>query len=409
MYCGGGFCGDTDEENTADNCDYCGYDCNTVCSGNIGCWGGGCVDFIITQFRIVYYFVTQYLEVDMLTEEQVRLSEEGRARWAADAQYGILVNDLRDTVNHLRRVQDDRIREANRLAIKKDGTKQKNADDRIRELSEEQTRLGEIDINAKVEIENQWKARASELVKQHPAWKFMRNVTGCGYTMSAVMMAHIDPIKINYVTQMWSFCGIVHGNDRLIKGQKAGFNKYLKSKLLGVLANEFIKLRSEYAMYYYLRVIYLLNRDNSMVQQGLMREYVGEAKTPEDEQKQPRHQLIHIVKMARRYMIQKFVLDYYKACRTLMGMPVIDGYAQEKLGLVHQGADVTDFQEIIDLNPERKKAMREHTKAEIARLRQSVLELECKYGYITQDKLDEALGKKPSKKSASSETEEAEA
>ena len=321
----------------------------------------------------------------MLTTEEIKISNEVRAKWAQNHDYQILVNDLRDTTNRLRRVQEDRIREANRVGVKKDGDLQKNLEVRERELSPEQKELCETDLRLKKEMEDAWINRCEELQKKHPAYPFLKNVKSCGPILSAILMAQLDPLKIDYVSSFYAFCGCVKGHDRLVKGEKATFNKWLKAKILGVLADNFVKQRSEYALYYYNRTIFLMNKENAEISAGEVVSYFGKLK-PEDEAagKHARKTAMHIMRMAKRHMMQKFLRDYYCASRSLMGMPIIRAYEDEKLGLHHSAEeDLTSWRKTIDFGNDKKalSAYRAEVKARCEEMTETVKDLQEKYGY----------------------------
>ena len=372
----------------------------------------------------------------MLTTEEQKLSDEVRAKWAEDHNYQILINDLKDTANRLRRTQEDRIREANRLGITKDGTPQKNLENRERELSDEQkdlterettkqellsilsdlidlsmekqlldkeeikkleTRLSKISLNQQflrflsvnlnIFHEAVWTIRCCVLQKRHPAYPFLKNVKSCGPILTAILMAQLDPLKVNYVSQFYAFCGCVKGHDRLVKGEKATFNKWLKAKILGVLADNFTKQRSEYALYYYNRMLFLLNKENAEISAGEVVPYFGKLK-PEDEAagKRARKTGMHLSRMAKRHMMQKFLRDYYCASRYLMGMPIIKFYEEEKLGLHHSAEeDLTNWRKTIEIGDDKKalSAYRKEVEARCEAMCKEVKELQKKFGYTS--------------------------
>ena len=373
----------------------------------------------------------------MLTTEEIKISNEVRAKWAEDHDYQVLINDLKDTTNRLRRAQEDRIREANRLGITKDGTEQKNLENRERELSDEQKDLTDADVSAtrdelvniltelvdvsmskqlldtkemkldkrlssislnqqmlrflsvnlNILLEAIWTNRCDILKKRHPAYPFLKNVKSCGPILSAILMAQLDPLKIDYVSSFYAFCGCVKGHDRLVKGEKATFNKWLKAKILGVLAGNFIKQRSEYALYYYNRMIFLLNKENAEISAGEIVPYFGKLK-PEDEKagKRARKTGMHLMMMARRHMMQKFLRDYYCASRSLMGMPIIQSYEAEKLGLHHSAeSDLTNWKKTVEFGDDKAalSKYREEVKTRCEEMAETVKDLQKKYGYTS--------------------------
>lgn len=92
------------------------------------------------------------------------------------------------------------------------------------------------------------------------------------------------------------------------------FNPMLKTKLVGVLGDCFLRAgKSKYTDFYY-NYKTRLNND-------------------------PRHAdktKAHKHNMSIRYMVKRFLVDLYVNWRTLEGLPVADEYAVAKLGFVHQ-------------------------------------------------------------------------
>ena len=76
--------------------------------------------------------------------------------------------------------------------------------------------------------------------------------------------------------------------------------------------------------------------------------------------------------MANRKMIQQFIKDYYVAFRTIMNIPVIKSYEEEKLGMVHVGNNWTAPEIFLDMSKEEKKEYKEKTIAKIAELKEQL-------------------------------------
>ena len=94
------------------------------------------------------------------------------------------------------------------------------------------------------------------------------------------------------------------------------YNAKLKSKILGVLADCFIKSKSQYKMYY---DFYKNRKMNSS-------EYVnGNDKMWKEETK------AHIDLASRRFMMRIFLQDLYGHWRPLEGLEVREPYAKEYL------------------------------------------------------------------------------
>ena len=86
-----------------------------------------------------------------------------------------------------------------------------------------------------------------------------------------------------------------------------GYDPYLRSKLLAVLGSSFLKTKSPYADVFY----------------DFRERYV---------QKESGLSKLHIYRIAMRHTIKVFLIDFYRAWRTLEGLPVHKPYHVAKLG-----------------------------------------------------------------------------
>lgn len=94
------------------------------------------------------------------------------------------------------------------------------------------------------------------------------------------------------------------------------FNPFLKTKLIGVLAPSFIKL-------------------SNPIYAPIYRGYKHRLESnPAHQEKSKGHR----DNMAKRYMIKIFLIDLYKAWRTIEGLPVTPPYHEGKLGIFHRDA-----------------------------------------------------------------------
>jgi hypothetical protein len=100
--------------------------------------------------------------------------------------------------------------------------------------------------------------------------------------------------------------------ERPRKGEKLKYNKFLKTKLLGVMADNFLMLNSPYRRFY---DEYKHRKDSA-----------GWGKS-----KGHRHNA------AKRYMVKMFLQDFWVEWRTRANLPVRVPYSNEYLGKVHQG------------------------------------------------------------------------
>lgn len=251
--------------------------------------------------------------------------------------------NARETIRQLVRIkydyQDMRIRTSNRLALKKDDT----AQDR------EAPDLPAVDIMELVDIKNLTKDLEAKIdkgiakcLKGNPVYEgFLKGVKGVGPVMAGVLLSEIDLEKATTVSKIWQYAGLnpsmVRGRkkvvgmmmltDTMVRGDRktAGFaipyNPFLKTKLLGVLADSFIKHKSPYTEHYY-NMKSRLEQSSKEFKEG--RKWSEESKAHRD-------------LAARRYMIKMFLADYYSCGRAILGLEVRPPYQEEYLGHKHNG------------------------------------------------------------------------
>lgn len=163
--------------------------------------------------------------------------------------------------------------------------------------------------------------------------EFLKHIKGVGVLMAGVIISEIDISKATYVSSLWKYSGldVVNGIGRSKRkecleeveyidknGQKKKklsitYNPFLKTKLVGVLADVFIKSKSEYRKYY--------------------DDYKNRLEN------HPKHKdktKLHKHNMAKRYMIKMFLRDLYNAWRPLEGLEVYPPYEVAKLGIIHK-------------------------------------------------------------------------
>lgn len=149
-----------------------------------------------------------------------------------------IVTPLRNAINFLYDLQKLRIQAGNR------GT---NAV-KTTELTPED----KLFLDATKKTLRKLETDASNVVKRHlkglPIWEEWLSVrpdqTGCGPTMSAVLIAYINIERAPHVSSLWRWCGlaVIDGKaERRVKGQKCRYNPWLKSKILEVLGTSFLK------------------------------------------------------------------------------------------------------------------------------------------------------------------------
>jgi hypothetical protein len=88
----------------------------------------------------------------------------------------------------------------------------------------------------------------------HPLWPWLQCVKGIGPVLSARMLGQIPGIEgFETVSQLWRFAGlgVVDGKaERLVKGEKAHFNKKLKTIMYNI-GRQFLKAHGQYTRFYY--------------------------------------------------------------------------------------------------------------------------------------------------------------
>ena len=272
-----------------------------------------------------------------------------------DFEYQKIVGDIKSTVANIRVTQEERIRESNRNHEKADGEKTKNAKEATETMktSDEHKEFVNTMTGKLREFEDMWVEHLQTCIKKHPVYtRWLSNVSGIGALLAGDLLAEYKVEKIYYIGQLFQYAGIV-GNTRRTKGEKAKYNVYLKKRLLGVLPGSFLKARSPYAVVYYQARIQYLQRWINSDEEGRKSLSLGRQ---------------HM--MANRKMIQQFIKDYYVAFRTIMDIPVIKSYEEEKLGMIHVGNSWTKPEIFMDMSKDFKKEYREMTLAKISELKE---------------------------------------
>ena len=173
------------------------------------------------------------------------------------------------------------------------------------------------------------------VLADYPVYKeFLEGVKGVGPAMAGVIISEIDITKAKYPSSLWKYAGLdvgPDGNGRSRKKEhlvdveyedkegeiktKKGitFNPFLKTKLTGVLAASFLKVKeSPYKDCYY-------NYKARLEQHP----------SHKDKTKGHRHN------MAMRYIVKIFLIDLHREWRVLAGFPASTPYSEGKLGIAH--------------------------------------------------------------------------
>ena len=293
----------------------------------------------------------------MLTQEEKLACDKRAEELRNDERYQMVIGDIKSTVANIRVTQEERIRESNRNHEKADGTATKNAEEAAKQMktSEEHKAFVNTMVCRLKEIEDLWVEHLKSCIKRHDVYnRWLSNVSGLGPALSGDLLAEFKVDQIYYIGQMFQYAGIV-GNTRRKRGEVAKYNVYLKKRLLGVLPGSLLKARSPYSVYYYEYRIRMIQRWMN-------------SSTEEKKNLSLGHQ--HM--MANRWMIQRFIKDYYCAFRTIMNIPVIKSYEEEKLGVVHVGNSWTTPEMFIDMDKDAKKDLKDKTVAKIKELKEQL-------------------------------------
>jgi len=166
-----------------------------------------------------------------------------------------------------------------------------------------------LDIyEALVDYEKELKSEMKEIVELHPAWEFLENTKGIGFTLACRLLAHLDIRKARHISSFWKFAGfgVTDGRaDRKVKGKKLEFNKKLKDTCW-LIGRSLLILNPSYSeIYDKAKEYYRVNRDWNRMR-------------------------IH--KAAMRKMIKVFLANLWLYWREREGLPISMPYAVDKLG-----------------------------------------------------------------------------
>jgi len=104
-------------------------------------------------------------------------------------------------------------------------------------------RRGTADLK---DLEREAEKHIASRIKGIPIYEeWLKHQYGCAAVTSGVIISLIDIERAQYPSSLWAFAGLDVMPDgrgrRLVRGQKASYNPMLKSKLMGVLAENFVK------------------------------------------------------------------------------------------------------------------------------------------------------------------------
>jgi len=266
--------------------------------------------------------------------------------------------------------QASRKRIDNRLGRKADGSHQKVQDSHIfsGEDIENFTDLAKQAKDQEKSIEKMLK-KVLERFPIYTSW--LKDVKGIGEVGAGWLIGEFDIFVATTVSKMWQYSGfnpgLVRGKKRIAKAKykaemgeiisemdniKSGgkdyiiqsnemirgdrptegfvlpYNKNLRTHLIGVMAPNFVKQQTNYALeFYYPYKTRLENEESIVINTG--KERKGDGKAWKDVSKGHRNNA------ALRYMMKMFLKDLYVAWRDIEGLPVRPSYAEEYLGKKH--------------------------------------------------------------------------
>lgn len=145
---------------------------------------------------------------------------------------------IRHAVRFFYDVQKLRIQSGNRSGGQAEDSEIALDEDDVAFMKAQSDGLEELEGNALKEI--------SRLIKRVPIYEeWLKEQSGCGPTMAGVIISEIDIHACSTPSQLWAYCGLGVADDgrtmRRQEGKKAGFNPWLKGKMVSVLAGCIIK------------------------------------------------------------------------------------------------------------------------------------------------------------------------
>lgn len=184
---------------------------------------------------------------------------------------------------------------------------------------------------------------------------YLKEQTGIGPAMAAVLISYLDPAKARHASSFWKFAGLDVGPDgagrsrrkpHLVErtytdrsGKEATrmgitYDPFLKTKLTGVLGPSFLRSGSPW------RKVYDDYKHRLETDPAREKLTVGDWKkrnnAGDDVSKLWTPGRIH--RASIRYMVKMFLADLWAKWRELEGLPVPVPYAEAKLGLKHKAA-----------------------------------------------------------------------
>lgn len=222
------------------------------------------------------------------------------------------------------------------------------------------------------DLEREAAAHLAKRLKSVPLYNnWLKHQRGVGPTMSACILSSFDIHHADTVSKFWAYAGLDVMKDgrgrRRVKGEKLHYNPWLKTKLVGVLADSFIKVGtwdSELGCYVQRRKVPKSDPPEYTVKpletDTLWRRFYDDYKHRKLSQILPTcspckgtgkikketcsncggtggpapwgNSDAHRDRAAKRYMIKQFLIELHKRWRESEDLPVRPPYREEYLG-----------------------------------------------------------------------------
>lgn len=260
----------------------------------------------------------------------------------------------RQAVKMLVRLREDfqamRKRMDNRIGRKADGSQQNI----VREFRAEDYANFQAIADAARDQEKNIQKMLKKTLKRFPVYnEWLKDVKGVGEIAAGWIIAEFDIEEATTVSKLWQYCGLNPGKvfgkkrvenpdgsfsyvsttklikgDRLTPGFVSPFNKRLRTAMVGVMADGFIKSQNEYCMKFYYPYKARLEKELSIIE-------TDEKETAWKDASKGRRD-----RAAKRYMVKMFLKDLYVNWRKIENLPVREPYQEAYLGHSHKNMDI---------------------------------------------------------------------
>jgi len=143
-------------------------------------------------------------------------------------------------------------------------------------------------------------------------WIWLEQLSGVSHITASKLISYLDASKFRTTAKMWRYCGLdathVKRKYKITQEEAKKYgNPYIKKELLGILADNFIKKRTQpYRGIYDKRKVYEIERN-------------------------PKLTKMHVHRRAIRKMMQIFLNHYWMISRDMQDLPIERDYATEHL------------------------------------------------------------------------------